>query len=103
MVNLKSPPPKIEEKISPEDSQQSGVWPALMNAFQEQGYEAGYARGTSDVLANLLEATEDFAKTHPGSPADTRRLLYAFSEFLERRLPKNPPNQAHEFVDGLGI
>jgi hypothetical protein len=103
MVNLKSPPPRIEPENSSEDSQQSGVWPALVNVFHEQGYQAGYARGTSDVLANLLEATKDFAKTHPGSPADTRRLLYAFSEFLERRLPKNPPNHAHEFVDGLGI
>jgi hypothetical protein len=103
MPNLKSPPPRIDEEILSEDSQRSGVWPALVNVFQEQGYEAGYARGASDALATLLEAIEDFAKTHPGSPADTRRLLYAFSEFLERRLPKNPPNHAHEFVDGLGI
>jgi hypothetical protein len=79
------------------------VLPNLVSAYQERGYEAGYARGVSDTLAAVLEATEDFVRLRPNSAAETRRLLHAFSEVLEQHVRQTPPPAHHEFVDGLGI
>ena len=80
------------------------VWPALVNVYQEQGYEADYARAVSDVLADALEATEEFIQSQAHSDAETRRLLYAFSEFLENRVRRKAPAEEHRlFIDGLGI
>jgi hypothetical protein len=80
------------------------IWPALVNVYQEQGYEAGYARGVNDVLAAVLEATEDFIRIRGESDPEARRLLYAFSEFLENRVRTDAPNENYRiFVDGLGI
>jgi len=85
----------------PPDQQQ--VFPPLMSAYHERGYEMGYARGRSDVLAAILEATETFVRLDPDSAANTRRLLYAFSDFLEQQMSRRSPEVPHEFVDGLGI
>jgi hypothetical protein len=79
------------------------VLPNLVSAYHERGYEAGYARGVNDTLAAVLEATEDFVRLRPDSAAETRRLLYAFSEFLEEQVRRTPHHAEHEFVDGLGI
>jgi hypothetical protein len=75
----------------------------LVTAYQQRGYEAGYARGANDALASVLEATEEFARLQPESAAQTRRLLYAFSEFLENRVRQTPSQPANDFIDGLGI
>jgi hypothetical protein len=83
--------------------QDSGVWPALANMYQEQGYEAGYARGANDTLAATLEATEDFLRLRARSDPSARRLLYAFSEFLESRVKTESHEDHRLFIDGLGI
>ena len=75
----------------------------LVTAYQERGYEAGYSRGANDALASVLEAIEEFARLRPESAAETRRTLYAFSEFLESRVCPTPQLLSNEFVDGLGI
>ena len=82
---------------------QQQVLPSLVTAYQERGYDAGYARGVNDALAAVLEATEDFARLRPESVAETRRLLFAFSEFLEKQFRPTPSHLEHDFVDGLGI
>jgi hypothetical protein len=82
---------------------QTAALPSLVSAYHERGYEAGYARGINDALAAVLESTEDFARLQPGSAAETRRLLYAFSEFLEEQVRQSPSHSDHGFVDGLGI
>ena len=82
----------------------SGVWPALVNVYHEQGYDIGYARAISDVLAATLEATEDFLRSRRHADAETRRLLYDFQEFLENRVRNPAPSKDHRlFIDGLGI
>jgi hypothetical protein len=82
---------------------QRQVLPPLMNAYHEHGYEVGYARGRSDVLAAILEVTEDFARRDPASAAKTRRLLYAFSEVIEQRIHRGPRPSQSGFIDGSGI
>jgi hypothetical protein len=79
------------------------VFSNLVSAYQEQGYEAGYARGINDALASVLEASEEFARLRPGSVAQTRELLHAFSKYLEEHIRQSRDYRRHEFVDGLGI
>jgi hypothetical protein len=90
------------EELSSETTEQDGVWPALVNVYQEQGYEAGYARGVNDVMAAFLEATEEFVCLRTDS-VEARRLLHAFSEFLENHVQRTPPDRDQGFTDGLGI
>jgi len=88
----------------PRDSRErQELFSGLVTAYQERGYEAGYARGANDALASVLEAAEEFARLRPESAAQTRRLLFAFSEFLENRVRRTPPTTAPDFIDGLGI
>jgi hypothetical protein len=75
----------------------------LVSAYHERGYEAGYARGVNDFLATMLEAAEEFARLQPSSTVETRRLLYAFLEFLEKQIGRTPTHSENGFVDGLGI
>jgi len=93
---------RYPNKPSFETTERDNVWPVLVNVYQEQGYEAGYARGVNDVMAAVLEATEDFVSLRPDS-AETRRLLHAFSEFLENHVRRKPPDRQQGFTDGLGI
>jgi hypothetical protein len=86
-----------------ETHERQELFSGLVTAYQERGYEAGYARGANDALASVLEAIEEFARPRPESAGETRRLLYAFSEFLENKVCQTPPRPANDFVDGLGI
>jgi hypothetical protein len=81
-----------------------GLWPALVNIYHEQGYEAGYARAISDALATVVESAEQFLRSRPESDLQARKLLYAYSEFLEARVRETTAAQNHPlFIDGLGI
>lgn len=82
---------------------QQQVLPPLMSAYQERGYAAGYGRGRNDALIAILALTEEFARLDPSMAADTRRTLYAFSDFLERRIVRTAPQSHGSFIDGLGI
>ena len=90
------------DELSSATGEPDGVWPALVNVYQEQGYEAGYARGVNDVMAAFLEATEDFVG-HRVDSVEARRLLHSFSEFLENHLRRTAPDRDQGFTDGLGI
>src|ERR1700761_2845808 len=87
-----------------EAGERNPVWPALVNVYHEQGYDAGYSRGASDVLATALEATEEFLRARGQTDVDARQLLYDFTEFLEARLRKSQRgDDDHSVIDGLGI
>jgi hypothetical protein len=76
--------------------------PALRNIYQEQGYASGYHRGQSDTLAALLEAVQPFSRLNSATAAQTRQLLYEFSEFVEKSLQHSTVD--HGYVeDGMGI
>ncbi|MGD1276875.1 MAG: hypothetical protein ABR964_06600 [Tepidisphaeraceae bacterium] len=80
---------------------QGGVFPAIFDAYRNQGHEQGYARGASDTLAGVLEAVEAFLRQTPPPTGAPRELLYAFGKFVERYVP-HPDH--HQYVsDGLGI
>src|ERR1700722_8587220 len=103
MFDLKSQTSALLRRANGEESSRSEILPSLVSAYQERGFEAGYSRGVNDALAAVLEAAEEFARLRPESAAETRRVLYAFSEFLESRVRQTPPDEDFGFVDGLGI
>lgn len=80
---------------------QGGVFPAIFDAYRNQGHEQGYARGVSDTLASVLEAVEAFLQQTPPPTGTPRELLYAFGKFAERHIPR--PDHHHYVSDGLGI
>jgi hypothetical protein len=86
--------------ISGDDSSPA-IWPALVDVYQEQGFETGYHRGVSDVLAAFLEATEQFVDVRPENAVETRRLLHEFAGHLEKFLDR--PHPHFYFEDGSGI
>jgi hypothetical protein len=83
------------------DDSAPAIWPALVDVYQEQGFEAGYHRGVNDVLAAFLEATEQFVHARPENAAETRRLLHEFAGHLEEFLDRSHPH--FFFEDGSGI
>lgn len=89
-----------EEEIG---GDRDGVWPALMSMYHEQGYAEGYGRAVRDVLAAVLEATEEFARLHGDDDGGIRHQLYKFSAFLEGRVQTDALRDFQSFTDGLGI
>jgi len=79
------------------------IFSPLVNAYEERGYEAGYARGVSDALAFVLEATAEFSRLRRESAAETRKLLYEFSTFIEKQLQGASGRAEAGFSGGLGI
>jgi hypothetical protein len=95
--------PSWSDSAAIETPDHQNVLSPLVTAYHERGYEAGYSRGVNDSLAAILEAAEEFARLQPGSSAEIRQLLFAFSEFLEDQIGRTPPHSDNGFVDGLGI
>jgi hypothetical protein len=100
MSHLRIPNHQLDRESSDKTAEET-LLPALVNAYREEGYEAGHSRAVSDVLALMFEATEDFVALHPETAVETRRLLHAFVEHLHHRLRRERSD--HTFADGLGI
>jgi iron-sulfur cluster repair protein YtfE (RIC family) len=100
LMSLSSPFSPIFDSPAAEKSA-SMILPTLIEAYHEQGYEAGHRRGLSDALVLYLEAAERFVADHPESAADIRRLLREFTDPLETYLAR--PDRHFYFVDGSGV
>ena len=103
MDSLESQANAKAASVTAEEPALRSVLPSLVSAYCERGYDAGYARGVNDMLAQVLLAADRFARLRPESATDTRRLLYAFSEFLEDQVPRTPAYPDHFVAEGLGI
>ena len=81
------------------------IWPALVDVYHEQGFEDGYRRGVNDVLAAVLETTEDFARKRGGDVTQTRKLLHEFARHLEEFVARTGRGGRDHvyFQDGSGI
>jgi hypothetical protein len=103
MVQLKS---QTTPAVRHDDGDASGfqeILPSLVGAYRERGFDAGYSRGVNDTLAAVLVATDTFSRQNPATAAETRRLLFAFSKFLEGHAPRTSSQADHTFGDGSGI
>jgi hypothetical protein len=96
------------ELIELHDEPAGDVFPSLLSVYQQRGYERGYHQAAADIMHSLFAVTEDFVSAHSvddcrvDSPAELRRLLYQFSQQLERKLQTLSPDPGY-LSDGLGI
>ena len=87
------------EDLAVEDAE---VFGARFDVYREQGYERGYERALQDVLSSLVTVTETYLRTHLPESSSMRRQLYAYVEFLERRLEAVARDSGY-VAGGLGI
>ncbi len=88
-----------------------GIFSGLLDAYERRGFERGYRQAVHDVMASLVWLTEEFLRDRAAgegasgtaeSPADLRRLAYAFEEHLERHLQSMSHDSGY-VSEGLGI
>ena len=79
-----------------------GILAGVLASYRERGFETGYRRAVSDVLATFLLATEEYVRRHPDDPA-LRGVLYDFGEVVDSHLRRMRPGRGEYVADGLGI
>lgn len=80
------------------DIKSSGVISVMVDAYGDDGYRRGY----EGAMRNLLAALVPLAEQHLQSAPSARRNVYAFIEFLERRIERISSDAGY-VTDGLGI
>ena len=91
--------PLVADDVSP-DLALGGVFDGVLEAYRQEGYEAGYRRAVNDLLADFPLIAADFLRSQSAPSPQLRRVLRAFEEHLERTAGAS----ANHFVDGgLGI
>jgi hypothetical protein len=104
MLNAINSPPAAEFDPHADEAVQSpGILSALIDAYREEGFERGYERAARDVLDSLVGITERFLREANGGEGNSRQLVYAFVEFLEREILAESGNVAGYVSGGLGI
>jgi Ser/Thr protein kinase RdoA (MazF antagonist) len=85
-----------------EEAPAGGVMAGVLASFSEHGFELGYRRAISDMIALLLLTAAEHRRDTPADP----RLRAAVAEFvdcLDRQLQRLSPVTNGEVSDGLGI
>ncbi len=89
--------PAVSNEIT---SDVGGVFDGVLEAYRQEGYEAGYRRAVNDLLADFPLIAADFLRNQSSAPSELRKALRAFEEHLERAAGSS----SNHFVDGgLGI
>src|SRR4051812_17078692 len=101
-----SPATTVLEEVEPEiaipDTALSGAVVGVMSAARQEGFDAGYRRASSDLLAEFLLITEEHLHGLPAPDPALRELLRSFEEQLARFATTRLELQG--FVEGgLGI
>jgi hypothetical protein len=74
----------------------------VLEAYRVQGYEAGYARASHDLVGVIALAAGDFLRDKPAMTLEARHALLAFEAFLIQRIGTS--EAAPQYVEGgLGI
>jgi len=79
-----------------------GLMAGVLASFSEHGFDLGYRRAVSDVIALLLLTATEHRREAGANP----RLRAAIAEFvdrLDRQLQRLAPGVADEVYGGLGI
>jgi hypothetical protein len=79
-----------------------GILAGVFASFSERGFEMGYRRAVSDVIALLLLTAAEHRRDNPGDPR-LRAVLDPFVDRLDRRLQRLSPTVLEELYGGLGI
>jgi hypothetical protein len=109
MPQLISSPPDTRIKVSArpleydEVQETTGVLGALIDVYRREGDERGYQRALRDVLDSLVGVTERFLRDGDPDSGASRRVIYAYVEFLEREIHAASNDVAGYVSGGLGI
>jgi hypothetical protein len=89
------------DSAGPGEADLGNIFDGVLEAHRQEGFDAGYRRGTSDLLAEFVLISEEFIREQaPGSP-HLREILRSLGERLEQSA--GAVSKEH-FVDGgLGI
>ena len=79
-----------------------GILAGVFASFGERGFELGYRRAVSDMIALLLLTAAEHRRDYPGDPR-LRAVLDPFVDRLDRHLQRLSPTSLEEVSDGLGI
>jgi len=68
----------------PADAAVGEAFDSVLGAFRQDGFEAGYRRAVSDLLAEFLLISEERLHEQPTPQPQLRELLRSFERHLER-------------------
>jgi len=100
---INSPPATDFDPHVKDTDESTGILGAVIDAYREEGYERGYDRASRDVLDSLVGIAERFLRESGGHASQSRQLVYAFVEFLEREIQAASGDVAGYVSGGLGI
>lgn len=95
------PPSNLAElptKPLESEPQSAIAFTEVFEAFGIEGYRCGYRGALHNLLASLVPLAEEHLRSAPAARAN----VYAFIEFLERRIER-ASSDAGYVADGLGI
>ena len=79
-----------------------GILAGVFASFGERGFEMGYRRPVSDMVALLLLTAAEHRRDNRDDPR-VREVLGPFVDRLDRELQRLSPAVMHEVFGGLGI
>jgi hypothetical protein len=79
-----------------------GILAGVFASFGERGFEMGYRRAVSDMIAMLLLTAAEYRRDHPADPR-LRPVLDPFVDRLDAELQRLSPAVLDEVFGGLGI
>ncbi len=94
-------PVQVTDQVLPPRAGQSQ--PIAWSLPYRQGYDEGYRAAVRDLLGSLLKLSDEYIGHHSVPSSEVRKVVYAFEEYLERRIVKMSPDDEFFVQDGLGI
>ena len=79
-----------------------GIMAGVFASFSEHGFDLGYRRAVSDVIALLLLTAAEHRR-EAGADPNVRAAVSEFVDRLDRHLQRLSPTVAEEVYGGLGI
>ena len=79
-----------------------GIMAGVFASFSEHGFDLGYRRAVSDVIALLLLTAAEHRR-ETGADPQCRVAVADFVDRLDRHLQRLSPAALQEVSDGLGI
>jgi hypothetical protein len=79
-----------------------GILAGVFASFGERGFEMGYRRAVSDMIAMLLLTAAEYRRDNPDDPR-LRPVLDPFVDRLDAQLQRLSPAVLDEVFGGLGI
>jgi hypothetical protein len=87
---------------APAAGEAGGIMAGVLASFSEHGFDLGYRRAVSDVIALLLLTAAEHRREH-GDDARLRAAVAGFVDRLDRQLQRLSPATVDEVYGGLGI